>query len=141
MMLYILVGYHIETKNEKLTYATDLGYVSDEVFEYLKNSDYTVLEANYDKTMLDFGKYPYPIKHRIKSNLGHLSNDDAVRTIIKLASIGKSNFLLAHLSQNNNNVDVLLNTFESEFLKNDMCLSDINLNIASKALSCEVYNI
>lgn len=134
-------GYHIETKNEKLTYATDLGYISDEVFEYLKASDYTILEANYDKTMLDFGKYPYPVKYRIKSNLGHLSNDDAAKTLIKLASIGKTNFLLAHLSQNNNNVDVLTNTLENEFIKNDMNLSDINLNVASKTLSCEVYNI
>lgn len=134
-------GYHIKTKEERLTYATDLGYVSNEVFEYLKDSDYTILEANYDKTMLEFGKYPYPIKHRIKSNLGHLSNNDTAKTLIQLANVGKSNFLLAHLSQNNNNVDVLLNTLESEFIKNDMSLSDINLNIASKTLSCEVYNI
>ena len=105
-------GYHIKTKNQKLTYATDLGYVSDEVFEYLRDSDFCILEANYDKNMLDFGKYPYPIKHRIKSNLGHLSNDDTAKTLTKLASIGKTNFLLAHLSQNNNNVDVLLNTLE-----------------------------
>lgn len=141
MMLYPLAGYHIKTKNEKLTYATDLGYVSDEVFEYLKDCDFSIIEANYDKSMLDFGKYPYPIKHRIKSNLGHLSNDDTAKTLTKLASIGKENFLLAHLSQNNNNVDVLLNTLESEFIKSDLRLSDINLNIASKTLSCEVYNI
>ena len=122
-------GYHIRTKKEKLTYATDLGYVSDEVFEYLKHSDFSIIEANYDKSMLDFGKYPYPIKHRIKSNLGHLSNDDTAETLTKLASIGKKNFLLAHLSQNNNNVDVLLNTLESEFIKCDLSLSDINFNI------------
>lgn len=134
-------GYNIITGNESLTYATDLGYVSDEVFEYLKLANYIVLEANYDKTMLDFGKYPYPLKHRIKSLTGHLSNDDAAMTVARLANIGKDNFLFAHLSQNNNNPDILINTLEDELIKNDIPLSNINLNIASKTLSCEVYNI
>ena len=134
-------GYNIINGTDKLTYATDLGYVSDEVFEYLKFSDYIVLEANYDSAMLDFGKYPYPLKHRIKSSTGHLSNDDAAITVSKLVNIGKENFLFAHLSQNNNNPDVLLNTLESELLKNNILLSDINLDIASKSLSCEVYSV
>lgn len=110
-------GYNIITGNESLTYATDLGYVSDEVFEYLKLANYIVLEANYDKTMLDFGKYPYPLKHRIKSLTGHLSNDDAAMTVARLANMGKDNFLFAHLSQNNNNPDILINTLEDELIK------------------------
>lgn len=134
-------GYNIITGSESLTYATDLGYVSDEVFEYLKLANYIVLEANYDKTMLDFGKYPYPLKHRIKSLTGHLSNDDAAMTVARLANMGKDNFLFAHLSQNNNNPDILINTLEDELIKNDIPLSNVNLNIASKTLSCEVYNI
>ena len=91
--------------------------------------------------MLDFGKYPYPLKHRIKSLTGHLSNDDAAMTVARLANIGKDNFLFAHLSQNNNNPDILINTLEDELIKNDIPLSNVNLNIASKTLSCEVYNI
>lgn len=134
-------GYNIATEKRTLTYATDLGYVSDDVFEYLKNSDYSIIEANYDKTMLDFGKYPYPLKHRIKSNIGHLSNEDAAITMSKLVNMGKSNFLFAHLSQNNNNPNVLLNTLKNELLKNDISINDINLAIASKNLSCEVYSI
>ena len=55
--------------------------------------------------------------------------------------MGKENFLFAHLIQNNNNPDVLLNTLESELLKNNILLSDINLDIASKSLSCEVYSV
>ncbi len=134
-------GYNIVSNTSKLTYATDLGLVSDEVFEYLKFSDYSVIEANYDKTMLEFGKYPYPLKHRIKSDLGHLSNDDTANIVTKLASIGKSQFLFAHLSQNNNNKEVLLNTIENKLLENDIPTSNISLNVASKNLSGEVYNI
>ena len=134
-------GYNIKTENENLTYATDLGYVSDEVFEYLKSSKLNIIEANYDKTMLDFGKYPYPLKHRIKSNLGHLSNDDTARTVAKLACLGKSDFIFAHLSENNNNPNVLLDTIENELLNSDIDKNIINLNVASKTLSNEVYNV
>lgn len=134
-------GYSIINDTDKLSFATDLGYVSDQVFEYLSNSNYTVLEANYDKTMLEFGKYPYPLKHRIKSNIGHLSNDDAIDTVIKLSKKGQKNFLFAHLSENNNNRDVLASSLESLFIENDLSLNDVNINIASKALSCEVYNV
>ncbi|MEG0873489.1 MAG: MBL fold metallo-hydrolase [Clostridia bacterium] len=62
-------GFKIKTPTETLGYATDLGYVSDEILDYLKESDYIVLESNYDKIMLDYGKYPYPLKRRIKSSL------------------------------------------------------------------------
>lgn len=134
-------GYHIVNQDKKITYATDLGYVSNEVFEYLKDSNYTVLEANFDKAMLEFGKYPYPLKHRIKSNLGHLSNDDAAKTLVRLVDHGISDFLLAHLSQNNNNTDILLNTLKSEFEKNGVNIKDVNIDIASKTLSSEVYSL
>ena len=134
-------GYNIRTKNENITYATDLGYVSDEVFEYLKSSKLNIIEANYDKTMLDFGRYPYPLKHRIKSNLGHLSNDDTAKTVAKLAGLGKSDFIFAHLSENNNNPNILLDTINNELVNADIDKNLINLNVASKTLSNEVYNV
>lgn len=133
-------GYNISNNIDKISFATDLGYVSDEVFNYLNNSNYTILEANYDKTMLDFGKYPYPLKHRIKSNLGHLSNIDAIDTVLKLIKNGQKNFLFAHLSENNNNSNILINELESTLLENDISLDEVNINIATKTLSCEVYN-
>ena len=95
-------GYRINCKDTTLSYATDLGYMSNEVFENLQNSDFVVLESNYDETMLDFGKYPYPLKRRIKGNEGHLSNYESASTVARLARQNESNFVLAHLSENNN---------------------------------------
>lgn len=134
-------GYYIKNDNFNLTYATDLGYVSNEVFEYLNYADHIVLEANYDKTMLDFGKYPYNLKYRIKSNTGHLSNSDCADTVSKLILNGKSDFIFAHLSENNNNDVVLMDTLTNTLKSNEVNLENINLNIASKNLSGEVYNL
>ncbi len=134
-------GYRIKSGDKTLSFATDLGYVSDEVYENLKYSDFVVLESNYDRTMLDFGRYPYPVKMRIKGNLGHLSNDDTSDTISKLAKDGQTDFLLAHLSPNNNTNDLVYSTLEDVLLKNDIDNSKLNINLASKELSNEEYFI
>lgn len=135
-------GYRIKNNNSILTYSTDLGYVSNEVFEYLKNSNCIILESNYDECMLDFGKYPYNLKRRIKSNLGHLSNVDCANTIVKLEQNNfNPNFILAHLSENNNNVELAKTTIESILKENHINTSKVNLNFASKNLSNEVYKI
>ena len=134
-------GYRIKSNNKILTFATDLGYVSDEVYENLSFADFVVLESNYDTTMLDFGKYPYPIKRRIKGNFGHLSNEDSASTIAKLINKGISNFLLAHLSENNNNKDIALSTIYDILNKNNINTNNLNINIASKNLSSEEFLI
>ncbi len=134
-------GYRLKSGNSTLTFATDLGYVSDNVMENLKEADFAILEANYDNTLLDFGKYPYMLKRRIKSNIGHLSNDNTADAIAELAKFDKKDFLLAHLSENNNNREIMLNTISDNLYKNDIDFNAMNINVASKNLSSEEYNI
>ena len=71
------VGYTIEYKEKRFTFATDLGFISDEVAAHLELADYLVLEANYDEQMLQQGPYPIHLKNRIAAETGHLSNDQA----------------------------------------------------------------
>ncbi len=135
-------AYNISSGNNTISYATDLGYVSDEVYDYLKVSDFAVIESNYDHTLLDFGKYPYNLKRRIKSNLGHLSNDDTFFLIEKLyTTLGRNNFLLAHLSENNNTPDIALDTMYSNLKLRGISQDDVNISVASKELSTEVIKI
>lgn len=132
-------GFRIENNNSILSYATDLGYFSNEVFEYLEKSNYIVLESNYDKTMLDFGSYPFPLKRRIKSVTGHLSNEDAANAISRLFKTGNNKFLIGHLSQNNNNEFTARDTINDILIKNSIDINDISINFASKTLSSEEY--
>lgn len=132
-------GYKITDGNKNISFATDLGYVSGDVMDSLKDSDFTILESNYDKTMLSFGKYPYSLKRRIQSNFGHLSNDDAACTMTKLYESGNNRFLLSHLSTNNNNDLLAKQTIEQEFALSDIDISTVDINFASKELSSEEY--
>lgn len=114
-------GYQITTKDNKiLSIATDLGYVSDEVYNSLKQADMVVLEANYDENMLMLGEYPYHLKIRIKSTRGHLCNEETGAVISKLLNEQKSpkKFALCHLSNENNSPQLALDTVVSKIFEN-----------------------
>ena len=100
------VAYAFEKGGRKAAVVTDTGFVSDEIFENIKDADLLVLEANHERNILLYGRYPYPVKHRILSDLGHLSNEAAAECLVRmLTELGGSKgprVLLAHLSKENN---------------------------------------
>lgn len=134
-------GYTIESEAKKIALSTDLGYMSESVFEYIKDSEVIVLESNYDESMLQYGSYPYPVKQRIKSNLGHLSNIDSANTMIRILKNNNPTFVLAHLSPHNNSVEMAKNTIDSMLLEHDIPVDFPSISFASKTLSSEVYCI
>ena len=96
------VGFNLFYEDIKLSVATDLGFVTDTVKEALALADVMILEANHDLDMLRKGSYPWPLKRRIMSNKGHLSNTDAGWTLARLPHKQRIQVFLAHLSQENN---------------------------------------
>jgi phosphoribosyl 1,2-cyclic phosphodiesterase len=82
--------------------ATDLGFLPPNVHDQLKGCDGLVLEANHDLEMLRVGPYPWAVKQRVLSRVGHLSND-ALAEFLATDYDGRAAFLiLAHLSEQNN---------------------------------------
>lgn len=94
------VGYRL-SGSECCTVATDLGFVTSSVQEAIDGSDVLVLEANHDTKLLKEGRYPWPLKQRILSNRGHLSNADAGWALARLKKQPRTT-VLAHLSEENN---------------------------------------
>lgn len=135
------VGYKVMCEGKVITIATDLGYVDSTAYECLKSSDLSLIEANYDTNLLMYGPYPYATKMRIQSELGHLSNTDTSHTILNLAKDGKRDFILGHMSLNNNNIDQALFEVNSTLEKNGFNLSDFNINVATRDFSDEVYTL
>ncbi len=105
------VGYRILTKDGRtVALSTDLGCLSEEVRLGLAGADFVVLESNHDVGMLKNGPYPYPLKRRILSNIGHLSNADCAEELCRLVKSGTTRFLLAHLSAENNTPELAYQT-------------------------------
>lgn len=104
------VGYRFEFCDGDSTvcigYATDIGHVSAPVREGLTGCESVVLESNHDVEMLMDGPYPYDLKLRIRGKRGHLSNRECADLAAELAGQGTVNFLLAHLSEENNHPDI-----------------------------------
>ena len=89
---------------------TDSGYVTEEAHAVLAGCSLLMLEANHDIDKLRSGPYPYYLKQRILSNQGHLSNAAAAEFAVELASSGTREFLLAHLSAENNTPELAIDT-------------------------------
>lgn len=111
------VGFTVEYRDgeasEKLGIATDIGCIEDNTLLHLFGSDSVIIEANHDVDMLLSGPYPYPLKRRILSETGHLSNENSGKLCRALAENGTRHFLLAHLSKENNYPPTARATVES----------------------------
>ena len=101
------VGYCFSEGSLKVSFATDLGYMSDKVKAKIIDSDVIILESNHDTEMLRVGRYPWNIKRRILSDVGHLSNEAAGEALCDLLEGGKvRRVYLAHLSRDHNLMDL-----------------------------------
>lgn len=97
------VGFCLVSEGKKITYFTDTGYLSESALEAAADSDLVMIESNHSPELLMANKkYSYPLKKRILSPKGHLSNEDCAAAVVKLASCGVRHFILAHLSKENN---------------------------------------
>ena len=104
-------GYQIRTPDEHtITLATDLGILTDTVKNALHRSDFVILESNHDIGMLQNGPYPYPLKRRILSDRGHLSNAACADILPELVADGTTRIMLSHLSHENNTPELALQT-------------------------------
>ena len=100
------VGYRVDTGRAVIGVATDTGELTPRHASVLGGADLLYIEANYDPDMLYDGPYPWPLKQRIDSVRGHLSNQQSAAAIGDLVRKGSTRFVLAHLSQENNMPDL-----------------------------------
>lgn len=96
------VSFTIENNCGKIGIATDLGFAPAMVRQHLKDCSLLVLEANHDIEMLEQGPYPWPVKQRVKSRTGHLSNESARDLLMEVLHENLRHVILAHISETNN---------------------------------------
>lgn len=96
------VGFVFQTEGVRMAIATDLGYVTPNVKAQLKGLDLLLLESNHDLEMLRDGPYPWSVKQRVLSRVGHLSNEAAARFLEADYDGQAAYVILGHLSESNN---------------------------------------
>jgi phosphoribosyl 1,2-cyclic phosphodiesterase len=113
---------------------TDIGVVCDGLIHHFGQCHAAFLESNYDEKMLEEGRYPWPLKNRIRGGQGHLSNNQALELFVRHRPAFMSHLLLAHLSRDNNRPELVQGIFECQ-------AGGTKIMVASRDRETEVYAI
>jgi phosphoribosyl 1,2-cyclic phosphodiesterase len=131
------VGFVFCAGGVRMAFATDLGYIPPNVKAQLKGVDLLLLESNHDLEMLRDGPYPWSVKQRVLSRVGHLSND-AASDFLQNGYDGQAAYvILAHLSESNNLPELARVAAEralchhASLLANKLLLAEQNAPLAS----------
>jgi len=100
------VGFVFRADGLRLGFVTDLGYLSRNVRHHLAGCDGLLIESNHDLEMLRGGPYPWAVKQRVMSRVGHLSNEALAEFLAGDYDGGAAFLILAHLSEQNNHPEI-----------------------------------
>jgi phosphoribosyl 1,2-cyclic phosphodiesterase len=100
------VSFIIHYKGFRMGLVTDLGRITQDIENKLKKMDVLLIEANHDIDMLDAGPYPWVTKKRIKSDVGHLSNEACGELLSSVKHSGLRLVVLMHMSETNNHPEL-----------------------------------
>jgi phosphoribosyl 1,2-cyclic phosphodiesterase len=100
------VGFTFRAEGVKVGIATDLGYIPLSVRDHLRGCDVLVMESNHDLEMLRVGPYPWSVKQRVMSRVGHLSNVALADFFTNDYDNSATFVVLAHLSEHNNHPEI-----------------------------------
>ncbi len=132
------VGFVISMGGLKIGVATDLGCVTALVRKRLAGCDFLLIESNHDEKMLMEGTYPWFLKQRIRSRMGHLSNVASSGLLGELLHGGLQGVILGHLSEMNNRPELALGAAGEAVEKGK---SEITVHAAGMAEPTAVFRL
>ena len=95
-----------------------MGFATRLANKKLEDLQGIVLEFNHDSQMLLDGQYPWAVKQRIKSKLGHLNNNEAGILLKEVATQGLEWVVCAHISKENNSESLIMSNVNGALNKN-----------------------
>ncbi|MBQ9439321.1 MAG: MBL fold metallo-hydrolase [Paludibacteraceae bacterium] len=136
------VGFFIEHQNIHITLATDVGRTDDVLARFVRQSDYVIIEANYDEQLLLNGRYPDKLKKRVISDVGHMCNDTCGAFLAHNYTQRLKKVWLCHLSQNNNTPDIARATVELHLNNAGIdTQNDLIIHTLPRVTPSPVYNL
>jgi phosphoribosyl 1,2-cyclic phosphodiesterase len=125
------LGFVFHAGSGSLGFITDLGYVTKMIVERLRQVQTLVIETNHDEKLLQNDTHrPWPVKQRIQSRHGHLSNTAAAGVIEELLAEKIERVVLGHLSRDCNTPELALETVRTSLRKCDRM--DVEIHCATQ---------
>jgi phosphoribosyl 1,2-cyclic phosphodiesterase len=133
-------GFVFEADGIRMAVATDLGYIPPNVKAALRRVDAMLLESNHDLEMLRDGPYPWSVKQRVLSRVGHLSNDATADFLTRDYDGGAQWIVLGHISESNNAPE-LARLAAERALNNRMSLLGNRVLVAMQSTPLDSINV
>ena len=133
------MGFSIEVDGNTFVVATDMGIITERAAHYMSKANFLMIESNYDRQMLDAGRYPEYLKARVRGNLGHLDNTVAAQYVASNYHEGLKWVFLCHLSNDNNNPDKALGTMTAALEARGVSVGDGSNSPDSRCKDIQVY--
>lgn len=137
------VAYRIEQGSKAAAVATDMGCYDENTVSHLQNLDTVLVESNHDENMLEVGPYPYPLKRRIMSEKGHLSNSACGQLLCEILTGRTRAAYLGHLSKMNNYEALAYATVTTQINEDESCevkSGDLPILVASREHPMEMLS-
>ena len=132
----------ISHEHVNLCIITDVGRVTELIKEYIQKANYLIIEANYDKEMLQGGTYPQYLKSRISGPNGHLSNYECGMALAENATPKLKQVWLCHLSEENNHPELARITVEQLLRQHGIAPGkDFMLDILKRKTPSGIYQL
>jgi len=97
----------LDDQRTRAAVMTDTGIVTSLLRHRLAGCQLLLVEANHDADMLRRGPYPWPLKQRIASRLGHLGNHQIEEALAELVTPELAGVVGMHLSEQNNEPELV----------------------------------
>lgn len=132
-------GYIFEELGKKIVYITDTGYVHHNLEEIISDADAYIMETNHDPQILMASSRPYPLKMRILSDHGHMSNEDAFILLSHVITNRTKYVFCAHISEECNLTEII--NYTKDLVYKKLEFTSNTLYIITSQIQSKVYEI
>ena len=134
------VGYFISYDMVRFCLITDAGHATDKMAEYIRQSNYLVLEANHDLNMLMMGPYPAYLKGRVSGPKGHMNNLEAAELLAQNVTEQMRHVWLCHISEENNHPELVKKTMDSVLRSYGIIMGkDFELDVLRRIVPSDLF--
>jgi len=129
----------VNQEGTRFVVATDMGEITERAMCYMEQANYLMIESNYDRQMLDQGRYPEMLKHRVRGATGHLDNAVCANFVASHYHQGLRYVFLCHLSNDNNTPDKALTAVRSALEQRGLSVGDASNSVAHRNRDVQLY--
>lgn len=133
------MGFMIEACGKKFVVATDMGVITLRAEHYMSQAQFLMIESNYDRAMLDGGRYPEYLKNRVRGPKGHLDNLVAADFVASHYQEGLKYVFLCHLSNDNNTPEIAVKAMTDALTGIGLTVGDASNEVDQRDRDVQVY--